>query len=114
MTYGKANEQSVWASFQKEMLRKDRKNWLYNGTSAPNGHADLGYFVGYAICKSYYDKQKDKQDALKEIIELNYGEKKVVEFLKKSGYNGGTTLKPVRNDCQKSVNPILTFSSGYF
>jgi len=52
MTYGKAHEHDLWKDFQTEMLGKKTKKWLYNGGEAPNGNADLGYFIGYAICKS--------------------------------------------------------------
>ncbi len=40
-----------------------------------NGKADLGYFMGYAICKTYYKNAKNKTKALKEIAELDYKEK---------------------------------------
>ncbi|SEL79552.1 hypothetical protein SAMN05421740_11076 [Parapedobacter koreensis] len=35
---------------------------------------DLGYFMGYAICKSYYEKAHDKKLAIKAIIELDYAD----------------------------------------
>jgi uncharacterized protein YjaZ len=90
MTYGNQNEQTIWTEFTKEMLGTEKKNWLYNGNNAPNGVADLGYFIGYKICKSYYDNAEDKKEALKEIIELNTSNnKKVAAFLEKSKYNGG-------------------------
>ena len=87
MQYGKANEKELWKLFKVEMLGQETKNWLYNGNEAPNGNADLGYFIGYKICKSYYENSKDKKTALKEIIELNYTKENVVEFLNKSEYN---------------------------
>ncbi len=89
MTFGKANEHEIWENFKKEMLGQETINWLYNGDNAPNGHADLGYFVGYAICKSYYENSKNKKKAIKQIIELDYSPKNVLKFLKKSKYNGG-------------------------
>jgi len=89
MTYGKANEADLWEVFQKEMYGPEYRNWLYNGADAPGGHADLGYFIGYAICKAYYDTSTDKPKAIKEIIDLDYTKKALQEFLEKSGYNGG-------------------------
>ncbi|MES1181216.1 MAG: DUF2268 domain-containing putative Zn-dependent protease, partial [Flavobacterium sp.] len=50
--YGKENENKLWVAFKKEMNGQDIRNWLYNGSDAPDGHADLGYFMGYTICKS--------------------------------------------------------------
>ena len=87
MEYGKANEKELWKIFKVEMLGQETKNWLYNGNEAPNGNADLGYFIGYKICKSYYENSKNKKTALREIIELNYTKENVVEFLNKSKYN---------------------------
>ena len=88
MNYGKSNEAELWKKFQGEMLGQETKNWLYNGGDAPNGNADLGYFIGYAICRSYYYNTKNKKKALKEIIELDYKPKNVLKFLKKSNYSG--------------------------
>ena len=88
MTYGKANEKELWELFQKDMNEQETKNWLYNGGQAPNGKADLGYFMGYTICKTYYNNSLNKTKALKEIIELDYKRKSVLKFLKKSKYNG--------------------------
>jgi len=89
MTYGKANEHDLWEAFQKEMYGGEYRNWLYNGADAPGGHADLGYFMGYAICKAYYEKSTDKQKAFKEIIDLDYTKKDLQKFLETSGYHGG-------------------------
>lgn len=86
MTYGNTYEKEIWKLFQLEMLGQETKNWLYNGDEAPNGNADLGYFVGYKICKSYYDNSKNKKTALKEIIELEYTKESVATFLEKSKY----------------------------
>jgi hypothetical protein len=91
MTYGKANEKTLWKAFEKEMKGQETKNWLYNGGEAPNGHADLGYFIGYIICKSYYENAKDKRLAIKDIIEIDYNKKSVFQFLYKSKYRSNRT-----------------------
>ncbi|WP_259070833.1 DUF2268 domain-containing putative Zn-dependent protease [Mucilaginibacter sp. X4EP1] len=87
MTYGRLNEHMLWEKFKTEMNDKSTKNWLYNTATAPGGHKDLGYFMGYVICKSYYEKATDKNYALKQIIELDYSDsQKVHNFLNDSGY----------------------------
>ena len=52
------------------------------------GHArDLGYFMGYVICKAYYEQAQDKQAALKTIIELDHKDTDaVLAFLNESGF----------------------------
>jgi uncharacterized protein YjaZ len=87
MTYGNINEKQLWIGFEKEMLSHETKNWLYNGDNSPNGIADLGYFIGYKICKFYYVNSKNKKKALKKIIELNNNKANAIKFLKKSKYN---------------------------
>jgi len=81
--YGHAHEAEIWAAFKKDMWGKKTNNWLYQGTNTKNGvPADLGYFLGYKICESYYNKAKDKQKALEEILII----KNYKKLFKKSGY----------------------------
>ena len=88
MTYGKANEKALWELFQKDMYGQETKDWLYNGGQAQKGKADLGYFIGYLICKAYYVNSRNKTKAINQIIELSYDKKSVAKFLKKSKYFG--------------------------
>jgi len=85
MTYGKANEKILWKEFQKEMYGQNASSWLYNG--GDTSHADLGYFEGYAICKSYYQNAKDKKKAIADIINLDRKNLNALSnFLAKSKY----------------------------
>ena len=45
---------------------------------------DLGYFIGYRIAQAYYEKARDKRQALREIITARNGN--VRELLAMSGY----------------------------
>ncbi len=80
--YAYENEKQIWKEFSQEMYGMDYSNWLYNGNNSKDRPADLGYFVGYRICESYYNKAADKEKALNEILKTNNFRK----FLKKSGY----------------------------
>jgi hypothetical protein len=87
MGYGRVHEREIWQQFEREMSAKDITNWLYNGGMKKNGDADLGYFVGYAICKSYYEHAKDKKAAIRDMIQVDYERPdKLDDFLKRSGY----------------------------
>ena len=82
--YGKKNEQALWNEFKQDIkLNKgfDDTDWFYNYDS--NRPADLGYYLGYKIVESYYNKSKNKKQTIKEIIEMKNAE----EFLKKSKYD---------------------------
>jgi uncharacterized protein YjaZ len=87
--FGLKNEQAIWNAFKKEMfLTFDyEKGWLYSKREI-NGEkiSDLGYFVGYQIAKSYYNNAKNKKQALKEMIELNFTDENAKKFLSESGY----------------------------
>jgi len=87
MSYGKSNHEKLKQKFKEEMFLTEFGGWLYNGTTNPYGVGDLGYYIGYSICKTYYDNAQNKKAAVKELIELDYGNDAVVEhFLKKTGY----------------------------
>ena len=58
-------------------------NWLYQGQEAKGRPADLGYYIGYKICESYYRAAKDKKQAVKDILEI----KDFNQFLKDSQYS---------------------------
>jgi hypothetical protein len=85
MLYGKQHENTVKEQFKADMYTTRINKWLYNGTTEAVG--DLGYFMGAVICRSYYNKAKNKAEAIKQIIELNYSDAAAVDsFLAASGY----------------------------
>ncbi|WP_428740689.1 DUF2268 domain-containing putative Zn-dependent protease [Tenacibaculum sp.] len=86
LSYGRRHKKEIKELFKKEMFSENSSNWLYNGAKKGKS-ADLGYYVGYEICKFYYKNSKDKSQAIKDIIELNYNNNQAVEdFLKKSEF----------------------------
>lgn len=80
--YGRKNEEKLWTEFSKEMNSADISNWFYIESGKKDRPADLGYFIGYKITKSYYEKAKEKEKAIREIIEVTDFKK----FLETSGY----------------------------
>jgi hypothetical protein len=86
LLHGKSRADTIKAQFKKEMFSHDFGNWLYNG-GQKGEEADLGYYVGYEISKSYYENSNDKTQAVKDIIELDFADDEAVEaFLIRSGY----------------------------
>ncbi|MGH1516546.1 Ig-like domain-containing protein [Chryseobacterium sp. JK1] len=86
LSYGTAHADQLKALFKNDMFSTNSTNWLYNGRKRPDA-ADLGYYIGYEICKSYYQNAKDKKQAIKDIIELNYNDDNAVEdFLARSKF----------------------------
>ena len=85
--FGYKNEVQIKQAYTKEMFSPNIYNWIMNDSKNEFGMRDLGYFVGYAICKKYYDQAKNKQLAVKEMIELDYNNpKKLIAFVEKTKY----------------------------
>lgn len=82
--YGKKYACDIRNEFNVVIKQKsnDLKPWLYNGNSANNRIPDLGYYVGYAIAELFYEKQIDKQKAMKWLLDRSKY-KKIYEL---SGY----------------------------
>lgn len=79
-------EREIETAFAADVDKTDLSNWLYNST--PEQPADLGYWVGYRIVKSYYQHAADKRQALRDILGMTNPK----EFLAKSGWHPGIAL----------------------
>ncbi len=60
-------------SFMKEELKRDLytddlSKWMYNGGMITDRPSDMGYTLGYLICKSYYENSTDKKQAVFELL----------------------------------------------
>jgi hypothetical protein len=53
---------------------KDTSKWMYNYANVKEEPADLGYWIGAEICRSYYSQAQDKPAALREIITQAHAE----------------------------------------
>ena len=85
--YGKLNEERLWRKFKVEMHGFKTDEWLYNGGTATGGKADLGYFMGYAICKYYYSHSYDKAATVRDILHINYNDDHSIQsFFNRTGY----------------------------
>lgn len=69
--WAKGKEKQIWADFEKEMYLKRSYNWIANSNQeTADKPADLGYWVGYQICKAYYDKSTDKAKAINDMLNI--------------------------------------------
>lgn len=85
--FGYKNEQAIKREYEKEMFSPNIYNWIMNNPENKFGMRDLGYFVGYAICKKYYDASRDKKLAVKKMIELDYNsENDLMAFVENTHY----------------------------
>ncbi len=96
IAYGKANFAKVRAAFEQQLFNPYEGYWLYSNADNEFNIRDLGYYVGYAICESFYNvasdkkaavKYMDKKTAIKYMLELDYNdEKALLKFVDESGY----------------------------
>lgn len=81
--YGRAHEAELCKEFVKIMDGTKYQGWLYGTSGLKEGRPrDLGYWIGYEICKAYYDKAQDKSQAIHDILNI----KDFDDFLKSSAY----------------------------
>ena len=71
--YGRTREAEIWRDFEADMYKPDFSGWIYNATTAKDKPADLGYYVGYLITRAYYQKAKDKRQAVHDILNIQDG-----------------------------------------
>jgi hypothetical protein len=68
--YGMSREAQLWSRFQKEMHRREPGDWMFVRPANTAQPADVGYWIGYRIAKSYYDQAGDKRKAVRDILAL--------------------------------------------
>jgi hypothetical protein len=115
ISYGKENTERVREVFTTHMFNSFTGYWLYSNAENEFKVRDLGYYVGYAICESYYEKAIDKKQAIKEMIELEYNnEIELQKFTDKSGYFAKPVIK-LKEQFEKNrpvVTKITQFKNG--
>jgi hypothetical protein len=78
----KGKEKAIWQEFKQEMWLNRSSNWIANAVQeTAERPADLGYWIGYAICKAYYLNAADKKQAVADILNI----KDYKAFYEKSG-----------------------------
>lgn len=93
-TWPKGREKAIEAQFVPDEDKTDLSKWFYNVTDVNTGFAkpdwpgDLGYWVGYRIVKSYYERAADKRAALRDILQMTDPH----AFLAASGWQPGMVL----------------------
>jgi Bacterial Ig-like domain len=114
--FGRKNENLVKKTYAEELFLPERMyNWMWGQNRNKLKERDLGYYVGYRICEQYYKQAKDKQQAIKEMITLDYTNVEAVErFVDQSGFFSGS-IKVMNAAYEKSrptVTAIAPFKNG--
>lgn len=110
--FGYKNEEKIKLEYIKEMFSPNVYNWLWNSPDNKFQMRDLGYFVGYAISKKYYEGAKDKKLAIKKLIELDYNnENDLIKLVDEANYFEKSVLE-YKNEYEKN-RPIVTKIEGF-
>lgn len=80
-------EKEIESAFVADQDKTDLSQWLDNSTLEKP--ADLGYWVGYRIARSYYQHTPDKTQAFRDILQISDAK----AFLAKSGWYPGIQLQ---------------------
>lgn len=83
----RGREAEIEAAFVADEDKTDLSKWMYNGPGDAAHPGDLGYWVGYRIVKSYYQRAADKHQALRDIYEMRDPK----AFLARSGWRPAKT-----------------------
>ncbi|AXT19647.1 hypothetical protein D7030_09720 [Flavobacteriaceae bacterium AU392] len=67
--YGDAHITELKTEFISRKDGNDWYNWLYYSRDKTRPR-NLGYWIGYKICKAYYEKAKDKKQAIVDILNI--------------------------------------------
>jgi hypothetical protein len=86
-TKPKGDEKEIETAFVSDEDKTDLSKWLYNGTMDKPG--DLGYWIGYRIVKSYYQRAVDKREAFLEVLQMSDPK----AFVAKSGWYPGVPIQ---------------------
>ena len=85
--FGRKQDAKIKAAFSREMFSPNFYNWLWNSPDNEFGMRDLAYYVGYKISEGYYNQAKDKQAAIKAMIQLDYNdETALLDFVDAAKY----------------------------
>lgn len=81
--------------------------WLWGDSPNEFGVRDLGYYIGYQIAENYYNQAENKKYAIKELIELDYANKTVIEdYVTKSNYFS-KSLEELQKDFESKRPTVL-------
>lgn len=116
IVFGKNNEASVKQKFEEDMFIPSRfYDWLWSAGKNSFNVRDLAYYIGYTICERNYAMAKDKKNAIKEMIELDYtNEAQVENFVDRTKFFSAS-LKMLNENFEKlrpRVIKVSQFENG--
>lgn len=111
IAFGKANQKIVVNKFVSDMYTmKNNYNWIWGENRNELKIRDLGYYIGYEICERYYNQSTDKQNAIKELIDLDYNNEKEVERIVDRANLLPKLIEVLYNDYERQRPKVVSLS----
>ncbi|MEL7118362.1 MAG: hypothetical protein AAFO07_02945 [Bacteroidota bacterium] len=73
------NYEFVMSELKRDLYSGNLFKWMHNGGGIKDRPSNLGYTVGFLICKSYYENSKDKAQAIVDLLTTDNFKKIVAE-----------------------------------
>ncbi len=115
VAYGEAHTEAVRSVFEEELFAYWIDRWIWNDTLGPFPVRDMGYYVGYAMARSFYERSVDKERAFTELIGLNCEDRAAVEaFADRCGWLSAplSELRARFETARPRVTGIAEFVNG--
>jgi hypothetical protein len=108
--FGILNETELWQKFKPVMFATNDESfgWLYGQPGveiAGFNKVDMGYAMGYLICRKYYRNSPDKVKAISDIINLAGHKEAARNFILASGYLPAEDITYVTNTPFSNYKP---------
>ena len=73
------NYEFVMSELKRDIYSSDLSKWMHNGGAITDRPSNLGYTMGFLICKSYYENSKDKAQAIVDLLTTKNFKKIIAE-----------------------------------
>lgn len=82
--WGLPHEATLWEEFRHVLASDDTGDWFFVRPESGDRPQDLGYFLGYRIVRTFYERAQHKPAAIRRIMNISDYHR----FLAESGYGG--------------------------
>ncbi|GGZ89877.1 hypothetical protein GCM10007028_30230 [Algibacter mikhailovii] len=73
-----SNYMFIMHELKRDIYGQDLSKWMHNGGAITDRPSNLGYTMGFLICKSFYENSTNKKQAIFELLNTN-NFKKIIE-----------------------------------
>ena len=68
-SYGVSHAEELWPLFWAQADAPDWSDWFYSVPAWPGLPGDLGYFMGYELCRAHHERHASEQTVIADIVQ---------------------------------------------